>query len=233
MSCTTTTPQLRGLTWKTMECWGLKTLVWLFSFLFGQGLQEDTRRKNGHFWMHQANIAGGWWPMLKQKISQKRLYEKFKEKMAEISADLCNVFWKLLKVILKQIVFCNLQKNANVLAFINKFSWIRATILRYTIYFPITHVQSSLCCSPAVFKDLVDAHPTGSASPWSWDNSSRQNLLATSPRLSGPLARYFHLFLNPFASPASSPSPQPDPKQWHSRAGWVWHKDKENTRGRS
>lgn len=60
--------------------------------------------------------------MLKQKISQKRLYEKFKEKMAEISADLCNVFWKLLKVILKQIVFCNLQKNANVLAFINKFS---------------------------------------------------------------------------------------------------------------
>lgn len=49
--------------------------------------------------------------MLKQKrMKPEVLYEKFKVRMAEISADLCNVFWKHPKVILKQIVFCSLPK---------------------------------------------------------------------------------------------------------------------------
>jgi len=49
--------------------------------------------------------------MLKHKrMKPKGLYDKFKVKMIEISTDLCNVFWKHPKVILKQIVFCSLQK---------------------------------------------------------------------------------------------------------------------------
>lgn len=67
--------------------------------------QVQNPGRTGHFWIHQANMAAQWWPILKKKKNKAKRW-----KMGKIS-DLSNVFQKHPKLALKHIVFCSLEKK--------------------------------------------------------------------------------------------------------------------------
>lgn len=95
------------------------------------------------------------------------------------------------------------------------------------IFMPWTHVS---WCIFAAFENLMNAHPTVSASSYLKRTEAGRvtvDLLATSPKLKGPLAWPFQLHLSPFAFPALPCHPGqtqiPD-----CGTSWAWHKHKGN-----